>query len=171
MRRLPARNPITNGRLCIKCLGIPEYQYHPDRIIYPMKRDPKDRGKNTWERITWDEAYDLIEENYYKVREKSGTNNAVLTLGGTGREAMMFYPVISFADFRLSAWRSRSTLKAYRGGWLDDVFPVHQMLQMPEGFCGCGHGLRVLRGEHAAWRLVMRELRGDQKKTSAAVSE
>ena len=36
-------NPITNGRLCIKCLGIPEYQYHPDRIIYPMKRDPKDR--------------------------------------------------------------------------------------------------------------------------------
>ena len=26
-------NPITNGRLCIKCLGIPEYQYHPDRII------------------------------------------------------------------------------------------------------------------------------------------
>lgn len=93
-------NPITQGRLCIKCLGIPEYEYHPDRIIYPMKRDPKDRGKDKWERITWDEAYDLIVENTMKVREKSGTNNAVLTLGGTGREATMFYPVISFADFQ-----------------------------------------------------------------------
>ena len=93
-------NPITKGRLCIKCLGIPEYQYHPDRIIYPMKRDPKDRGKNAWQRITWDEAYDLIEEKTREVREKSGTNNAVLTLGGTGREATMFYPVISFADFQ-----------------------------------------------------------------------
>lgn len=66
-----------------------------------MKRDPKDRGKNAWERITWDEAYDLIEENYNKVVEKTGTPNAVLTLGGTGREATMFYPVISFARLPL----------------------------------------------------------------------
>ena len=93
-------NPITQGRLCIKCLNMTEFEYHPERIIYPMKRDPKDRGKNAWERITWDEAYDLIEENYNKVVEKTGTPNAVLTLGGTGREATMFYPVISFADFR-----------------------------------------------------------------------
>ena len=93
-------NPITQGRLCIKCLNMTEFEYHPERIIYPMKRDPKDRGKNAWERITWDEAYDLIEENYNKVVEKTGTPNAVLTLGGTGREATMFYPVISFSDFR-----------------------------------------------------------------------
>ncbi len=93
-------NPITQGRLCIKCLNIPEYQYHPDRIIYPMKRDPKDRGKDKWERITWDEAYDLIVEKTEMVRKKSGTNNAVLTLGGTGREATMFYPVISFTNFK-----------------------------------------------------------------------
>lgn len=69
-------NPITQGRLCIKCLNMTEFEYHPERIIYPMKRDPKDRGKNAWERITWDEAYDLIEENYNKVVEKTGTPNA-----------------------------------------------------------------------------------------------
>ena len=47
-------NPITQGRLCIKCLNMTEFEYHPERIIYPMKRDPKDRGKNAWERITWE---------------------------------------------------------------------------------------------------------------------
>lgn len=34
-------NPITQGRLCIKCLNMTEFEYHPERIIYPMKRDPR----------------------------------------------------------------------------------------------------------------------------------
>ena len=61
-------HPITNGRLCPRCLALKDYIYHPQRIIYPMKRDPKDRGKDAWTRISWDEAYDLIEEkvNYVK---------------------------------------------------------------------------------------------------------
>ena len=31
--------PITNGRLCVRCLTLPEYIYHKDRLLYPMKRD------------------------------------------------------------------------------------------------------------------------------------
>jgi len=52
-------HPITKGRLCIRCLTMKEYFYHPDRLRYPMKRVGK-RGENKWERITWDEAYDII---------------------------------------------------------------------------------------------------------------
>ena len=54
-------DPCTNGKLCIKCLTLDESVNHPDRLKYPMKR-AGERGENKWERITWDEAYDEIEE-------------------------------------------------------------------------------------------------------------
>ena len=38
-------NPYYQGRLCMRCLDVAEAIYHPDRLLYPMKRDPKDRGK------------------------------------------------------------------------------------------------------------------------------
>ena len=53
-------NPITQGRVNALNLALREYTYSPDRIIYPMKRDPADRGKDCWERISWDEAIDIF---------------------------------------------------------------------------------------------------------------
>ena len=38
-------HPITNGRLCVRCLTIPDYVYNPDRMRYPMKRAREDRGR------------------------------------------------------------------------------------------------------------------------------
>jgi anaerobic selenocysteine-containing dehydrogenase len=56
-------HPITKGALCPRCLAMTEYLYHPDRIIYPMKRDRADRGKDKWERISWDEAIDIVADS------------------------------------------------------------------------------------------------------------
>lgn len=78
-------NPITQGRLCIRCLSMLQYVYHPDRIIYPMKRDPKDRGKDKWERITWDEAIALIKEKRDYYVENFGPES-MITFSGTGRQ-------------------------------------------------------------------------------------
>lgn len=50
-----------------------------------MKRDPKDRGKDKWERITWDEAYDLITEKFMDMKEKYGAESVVFAQG-TGRD-------------------------------------------------------------------------------------
>jgi anaerobic selenocysteine-containing dehydrogenase len=49
-----------------------------------MKRDPKDRGKDKWERITWDEAYALIKEkrDYYASTYGPET---MAVFSGTGR--------------------------------------------------------------------------------------
>ena len=55
-------HPIYGGRLNCTMLDLVEYVNHPDRIVYPMKRAHEDRGKDKWERITWDEAYDIIEK-------------------------------------------------------------------------------------------------------------
>ena len=47
-------HPINQGSLCIRCLTMKEYLNNKDRVKYPMKRAKADRGKDTWERISWD---------------------------------------------------------------------------------------------------------------------
>ena len=69
----------------MRCLDVPEVTNHKDRLLYPMKRDPKDRGKDKWERITWDEAYDLITEKFMDMKEKYGAESVVFAQG-TGRD-------------------------------------------------------------------------------------
>ena len=78
-------DPRTEGRLCVRCLDIVEVTNHKDRLTYPMKRDPKDRGKNVWERISWDEAYDICEKKLKDIREKYGAES-VMFAQGTGRD-------------------------------------------------------------------------------------
>ena len=89
-------HPITNGRLCVRCLTIRDYVYNPDRVLYPMKRAREDRGKNKWERITWDEAYDTIAEKVKYFKEKYGAES-ILVMGGTGREGGPMLPAYAHA--------------------------------------------------------------------------
>jgi anaerobic selenocysteine-containing dehydrogenase len=77
--------PVTNGRLCPRCLAMKEFIYNPSRVIYPMKRAREDRGKNKWKRITWDEAYDLIEEKTRYYTETYGPE-CIAAYSGTGRD-------------------------------------------------------------------------------------
>ncbi|MBR5258992.1 MAG: molybdopterin-dependent oxidoreductase, partial [Eggerthellaceae bacterium] len=84
--------PVTNGRLCVRCLTLKDYVNHPDRIKYPMKRDPKFRGQaDKWERISWEEAFDLIESEHKRITEKYGPTS-VAVWAGTGREGGTFMP-------------------------------------------------------------------------------
>lgn len=77
-------NPYNQGRLCSRCLAIPEYVYHKDRLQYPMKR-VGERGENKWERISWDEAYDTIYEKFTEIKENYGPWS-VFFGQGTGRD-------------------------------------------------------------------------------------
>lgn len=77
-------NPYNQGRLCPRCLAVNEMIYNPDRLTHPLKRIGK-RGENKWQRITWTEAYDYIEENFKAVAEKYGPE-AIYVTQGTGRD-------------------------------------------------------------------------------------
>ena len=78
-------NPITKGRLCPRCLALPDYVYNPSRVTYPMIRDPRDRGKSDkWRRASWDEAYDLIVEKVNFFKETYGPESMAV-FSGTGR--------------------------------------------------------------------------------------
>lgn len=78
-------NPYNDGRLCIRCLDLPEVTNHKDRLLYPMKRAKEDRGKDRWERMSWDEAIDYVSERLIEIRDKYGAET-VLFGQGTGRD-------------------------------------------------------------------------------------
>lgn len=89
-------HPITQGRLCVRCLTLPEYIYNDDRILTPLYRDPKDRGKDKWEPISWDKALDIIEERVNEIKKNYGAE-AIVAFQGTGREATLYKTPLAYA--------------------------------------------------------------------------
>ncbi|WP_103121298.1 molybdopterin-containing oxidoreductase family protein [Methylopila sp. Yamaguchi] len=64
-------HPMTRGTLCVKLKNYEERHYHPDRLLYPMKRvGPK--GSKQFERITWDEALDTIVSRWKAIIDEHG---------------------------------------------------------------------------------------------------
>ena len=50
------------GKLCSKGAASRQYVYNKERILYPMRRTGK-KGEGKFERITWEEAYEMVSEN------------------------------------------------------------------------------------------------------------
>ena len=79
---------FNTGRMCPKGLFSKEMMYHPDRLTYPMKRVGA-RGEGKFQRITWDEAYDIIAENLLRIEAEYGME-AVAIAQGTGRHHLPY---------------------------------------------------------------------------------
>lgn len=93
-------NGYNRGALCMRCLDLVEALYAEDRLKYPMKRAREDRGKDRWERISWDEAYDLIEERVRFFQKEYGNGSIVVTQG-TGRNTTFFHaPTLCYVGFQ-----------------------------------------------------------------------
>ncbi|MFC2045717.1 molybdopterin-dependent oxidoreductase, partial [Chloroflexota bacterium] len=76
--------PFSQGRLCPRCLALPEVVYHPDRLKYPLKR-VGERGEGKWQRITWQEALDTVADKLGNLRAEFGAES-VIFCGGTQRD-------------------------------------------------------------------------------------
>ncbi|MDO9065859.1 MAG: molybdopterin-dependent oxidoreductase, partial [Chloroflexota bacterium] len=81
-------NPMTKGSLCPKGLAALQFEYHPDRLLYPQKRIGA-RGEGKWQRITWDEALDTIASRLLHIRQEFGPE-AVAVACGTGRPILPY---------------------------------------------------------------------------------
>ena len=58
---------------------------HPDRLKYPMKRvEGTKRGDGEYERISWEEAIDIIAENFQRVNEQYG-GHGIFPLASSSR--------------------------------------------------------------------------------------
>ena len=82
-------------RACVRGRNMRERIYNPDRIQKPLKRTGK-RGENSWQEISWDEAFDLFAE---KLK---------YTIDTYGNEAI-------FKTYTSGTWNAHL---GYSGGWL-----------------------------------------------------
>ena len=80
-------HPMTNGGLCVKLKDYEKRHYHPDRLLYPMRRTgPK--GSKTFERITWDEALDEITNKWKAIIDEHGSQ-AILPCSYLGHQGLV----------------------------------------------------------------------------------
>lgn len=61
-------DPNSRGRLCARGQAGLNHLYHPERLLYPLKRVGK-RGEGKWKRVSWDAALEEIAEKLKAVRE------------------------------------------------------------------------------------------------------
>jgi anaerobic selenocysteine-containing dehydrogenase len=77
----------TGQALCVKAKAAPEAVYDPTRILYPQRRTrPKGEADPGWERISWDEALDLVAAKARATLERHGARGlafGVATPSGT----------------------------------------------------------------------------------------
>jgi len=60
-------------RPCTRGLVFHKYIYFPDRVLYPLKRDPSSRrGEGKYLRISWEEALSIIARKMTEIRERYG---------------------------------------------------------------------------------------------------
>ncbi len=62
--------------MCTRTEGLIEWQYHPERLKHPLKREA-----NGWKQITWDEALDFIANKLTDIRAKYGARAVVVNTG------------------------------------------------------------------------------------------
>ena len=74
------------NRICPRGLTHVGRIYSAERVLYPMKR-VGERGSNDFERISWDEALDIITEKWKKYREEFGPQS-IMFFKGTGNHAL-----------------------------------------------------------------------------------
>jgi anaerobic selenocysteine-containing dehydrogenase len=83
----PLLNHPSGQQLCPKGHASAEQVYHPDRLLYPMRRTrPKGDSDPGFERISWNEALDTVADQMQSVAREfgaEGTAFSVTTASGT----------------------------------------------------------------------------------------
>lgn len=76
--------PSNRGHSCSKSQASLQAAYHPDRLIYPMKRtNPKGEAPD-WVRISWDDALAICAEKFQELIDRYG-GECLFAMGGTSR--------------------------------------------------------------------------------------
>ena len=89
-------HPVTQGWLCAKVRPYLDHVNHPDRLKYPLRRvGPK--GSGQWERISWQEAVNVIGSNWRAIIDEHGPE-AILPYSYSGTLGLV-QMVVSSARF------------------------------------------------------------------------
>lgn len=117
-------HPVTRGFLCAKVAKYLDRVYSPDRLLYPMRRRPgfpkgplpHGRESEAFERISWDEALDLIAERLGSISGQYGPES-ILPYSYAGTIGVLGYGSMDRRFFhRLGASQLDRTICATAGG-------------------------------------------------------
>ncbi|HEV2463820.1 MAG TPA: molybdopterin-dependent oxidoreductase [Acidobacteriaceae bacterium] len=117
-------HPVTRGFLCAKVAKYLDRVYSPDRLLYPMRRRPgfpkgplpHGHESEAFERISWDEALDLIAERLGSISEQYGPES-ILPYSYAGTIGVLGYGSMDRRFFhRLGASQLDRTICATAGG-------------------------------------------------------
>ena len=76
-----ADHPYNKGQICPRARAIIDWEYSPDRLTHPIK---KENGQ--WHRISWDEALDSIAVKLDKIAKTYGARSLAIHVGSIGTE-------------------------------------------------------------------------------------
>lgn len=96
------RQGMVQARACVRGRGWRQTVYHPDRLLYPMKRVSPRGDLGEFERISWEEALDTVAEQIQKAVDKYGPYAFSDFYPGLGGAPMT--PIIPWVGFGFSAW-------------------------------------------------------------------
>lgn len=74
----------SKGNCCSKGVASIQTCFHPDRLLYPMKRTRPKGQEPGWVRISWEEALNTTAKNFLDIKKKYGAN-AIRLHHGTSR--------------------------------------------------------------------------------------
>ena len=60
--------------ICAKVARYAEREHHPDRLLHPLRRVGA-KGSGEFRRISWDDALDLVAENFLKAEQRHGAES------------------------------------------------------------------------------------------------
>jgi anaerobic dimethyl sulfoxide reductase subunit A len=78
-------------RACMRGRAYRQRLYSPDRLKYPLRRVGK-KGEGKFERISWDEALDVVAARMQHVKETYG-NASILMIASGGNQGMLHGPL------------------------------------------------------------------------------
>jgi anaerobic selenocysteine-containing dehydrogenase len=65
-------NAYTAGVICAKVARYAERLHHPDRLLHPLRRKGA-KGSGAFEQISWDDALDLVAEQFTRAAQTHGS--------------------------------------------------------------------------------------------------
>jgi cysteine desulfurase NifS len=101
LTRVEPRDGHPLGMICHIGRHSPEIVHDPDRLLYPLRRVGP-RGTHSFERITWDEAYDTIVDHFQGIKAEHGPE-AVAIYTGRGSFEMAMCDLFQPADAAVSS--------------------------------------------------------------------
>jgi anaerobic selenocysteine-containing dehydrogenase len=130
-------HPFTRGFLCRKVANYLDRVYHPDRLLFPMKRVGR-KGEGKFARVSWEEAVRTIAARFKEIASSADGPQAVLPYSYAGTMGKLMYGSLDRRFFhRLGASLLDRTICATAGAAGCDVTLGTRAMIDPEAAVNC----------------------------------